>query len=50
MREGHDVQQSDIALASLDTANVVAMEIGQLGKLLLGETAFEPQFADMLSE
>ena len=50
MSESHNVQQCDIALASLDTTDVVAMEPGQLRKLLLGETVFEPQFADMLSE
>ena len=45
-----DVQQGDIALATLDSADVVAVQIGQLRQLLLREAAFEPERADSLSE
>ena len=26
--EGHDIQESNVALAALDTADIVAMEVG----------------------
>jgi hypothetical protein len=40
--EPDDIQQSNIAFAALDAADVVAVEAGQLGQALLREAALDP--------
>lgn len=49
-RQGHDVQKGDVALASLDSADVIAMQVGQFCQLLLRQSTFEPESADSLAE
>jgi len=41
----HDIHEADIALSALDTAHVIAVQIGQFCQLLLRQTAFEPKLA-----
>ena len=41
----NDVEQRDIALTALDSANVVAMEVCQFGESLLRQAAFSTQLA-----
>jgi hypothetical protein len=48
--EGHDVQQCDVALATLNTSDVVAVYVGQFGQLLLGEALSETELAQVNSE
>jgi hypothetical protein len=48
--EGDDVEQAEVALAALDAADVVAVQAGSLGELLLGEAALHAEFADTRSE
>ena len=38
-REANDIVQAHVALAALDTRHVCPVKIGQLGELLLGQTA-----------
>jgi hypothetical protein len=42
--EPDDIQQSHIAFAALDAADVVAVEAGQLGQALLGPAGERHQF------
>ena len=50
MREFNNVQQSEVALAALDSADIVAMQVGQFRQLLLRKTAFESQFAEPFTQ
>ena len=46
----HDVEQADVPLSALDPTYVIAVQLRQLGELLLREIAFHPQLADTPSE
>jgi len=48
--ERDDVEQRDIALAPLDSANVVAMEVCQFGKFFLGKALLKAELAHVNSE
>lgn len=50
VRQRNDVQEGDVTLASLDTADVVAMEVGQFCQPLLRQSSFEPESADSLAD
>ncbi len=45
-----DIDEADISFASLNPTYVVAMQVCQLGQLLLGEVAIKPDLANMPSE
>lgn len=46
----HDIQQSDVALAALDSTDVVSMQVGQFRELLLRKSAFDSQFAQPFTQ
>ena len=46
MRQLDDIEQTDIAFATLDSTDVVAVQIGQLRQMFLRQPALDPQFAD----
>ena len=48
--ERYDIQQSDISFTSLDSSNVIPMEMGNFGEPFLRETALKPQFADCCTQ
>lgn len=48
--QGDDVEQAEVALAAFDAADVVAVQAGELGELLLGEAALHAELADARSE
>lgn len=50
MREFDNIQQGDIALTALDSADIVAMQVSQFRQLLLGEATFDAQFAKPFTE
>jgi hypothetical protein len=50
VRERHDVEQGDVSLPALDTADVIAMEVRQFGERLLGEALFETQLTQVISK
>lgn len=50
MRQFNDVDQADVAFASLDSTNVVSMQVRQLRQALLGKAALRPQFANASAE
>jgi hypothetical protein len=50
MGQFHDVEQADVSLSALDPAHVIAVQLRQLGELLLREIAFHSQLADTPSE
>ena len=50
MRQLDDVDQTDIAFATFDSAYVVSVEVRQLGQLFLRKTAVCPQLADTSSK
>jgi hypothetical protein len=45
-----NVNQTDVAFASLDSTNIIAMQVRQLRQPLLGEATLLPQFADAFAE
>jgi hypothetical protein len=49
-RELRNIDDGDVALASLNAADVIAMQACALGQLLLGEPTGEPQLADPTTE
>lgn len=46
VRKPNDVQKTDIPLPALNSADIIPVQIRQLGEALLRKTAFRPQFAD----
>lgn len=48
--DGPDVVEGDVAFASLDTADVVAVESGAFGEVLLRPAARATQLADAATE
>ena len=50
MRKRDDVQERYVALASLDSTDVIAMEVGQFGKLFLREPSLKPELAHVHTE
>jgi hypothetical protein len=45
-----DVHKAYISLSSLDSSNIVAVQICQFGKLFLRQMAVKPEPADALTE
>ena len=50
VREGDDVEQSDVSLAAFDTSDVVTMEAGYVRKFFLREIPLDTQFAQVISK
>jgi len=50
VRQLDDVDQTDIALTALDSADVVSVEVRQLRQLFLRKTAVCPELADTSSK
>ena len=50
MGQLHDIHEADIALSALDTAHVIAVQIGQFCQLLLRQAALKPELAYSLPE
>jgi hypothetical protein len=46
----HDIEQTNIALAAFDPANIVSVKVRQLRQPLLREAAFRSQFSDTPTE
>ena len=49
MRQFDDVQQADVAFATLNTAYIVSMQVRQLREAFLGQTALRPQNIGLLT-
>jgi hypothetical protein len=50
VRQFDDVDQTDVAFASFDSADIVSMQVRQLRQAFLGEAALRPQFANAPAE
>jgi len=50
MSELHEVQEAEVAFAAFDAADVVTVEGGTFGQLLLRQALRQPQLTDMLAE
>jgi hypothetical protein len=50
VRQFDDVDQTDVAFASFDSADIVAVQVRQLRQALLGKAAFRPQLANASAE
>jgi hypothetical protein len=50
VRKRHNVNDRGVSLAALDSADAVAVQVGYFGQLLLGQTSFESQRANLFSE
>ncbi len=50
MSKLNDVHETEIAFAAFDAADIIAVKIGSLGQLFLGEALSHPQFADAFTE
>lgn len=48
--ESNDVEQADVAFATLDSPDIVSMQVRQLGKAFLRKASLHPQLADALAE
>ena len=46
VRQYNDVDQPDVAFASLDSTDIVSMQVRQLRQAFLRKAAFHPQFAN----
>lgn len=46
----YDVHQADVSFASLDSTDVVSVQVRQLSQALLREAALGPQFADAFAK
>jgi hypothetical protein len=45
-----DVDKADVAFASLDSTDVVSMQVRQLRQVFLGKAPLRPQFANASAE
>jgi hypothetical protein len=50
VRQFDDVDQPDVAFASLDSTAIVSMQVRQLRQAFLGKAALHPQFANAAAE
>ena len=50
MRQLDDIEQTDVAFAPLDSADVIAMQIGQFRQMFLRQPALDSQFTDAPSK
>jgi len=50
VRQFDDVDQPDVAFASLDSTDIVSMQVRQLRQAFLGKAALRPQFANASAE
>jgi hypothetical protein len=50
VRQLHDVYQADVPLTPLYSPNIIAMQVGKLGQLLLRQAELCPKLAHTLAE